>query len=262
MKAKDRAIMQMLLCAALWSIAGIFLKNIPHNSFVISGSRSFIAGIALLAYMLFRRMPVVINRRTLTTGLFISLTYTCFVAANKLTTAANAIVLQFTSPVFIMIFSAFLYRERFRERTSSRYCSPCWALACFSGPAGPRLCAGEHRGRDRRGFYGRHVHYHVKAESEERMSCILLGQGLAVLISLPFFRGFRRPIPASPAFSYHPGRIPAWHPVHTSGEARSIARPWPVRCWARWSPSSTRSGCSFLTARFPACTPCSAASWS
>lgn len=39
-------------------------------------------------------------------------TFTLFVAANKLTTAANAIVLQFTSPVFIVVFSAIFRGKR------------------------------------------------------------------------------------------------------------------------------------------------------
>ena len=34
-------------------------------------------------------------------------------SANKLTTAANAIVLQFTSPIFIMLFLAALYGQKF-----------------------------------------------------------------------------------------------------------------------------------------------------
>jgi drug/metabolite transporter (DMT)-like permease len=191
LQAKDRAIAQMLLCAALWSIAGIFLKNIPLNSFVISGSRSFIAGLALLAYMKFRRIPVVINRHTLTTGLFISLTYTCFVAANKLTTAANAIVLQFTAPVFIMVFSVLLYRERFRRKDLIAVLVTMLGIAMFFlDQLSPGYVLGNFAAVVAGAFMAGMYMTMSKARREERMSCILVGQGMAVLISLPFFTLF------------------------------------------------------------------------
>ncbi len=52
-------------------------------------------------------------------------------AANKLTTAANAIVLQFTAPVFIMLFSALLYRERFRRKDLSAVLFTMLGIALF-----------------------------------------------------------------------------------------------------------------------------------
>ena len=51
MKKENKAILEMLMCAALWSIAGIFIKLIPWNSFVISALRSFFAGLTVLAYI-------------------------------------------------------------------------------------------------------------------------------------------------------------------------------------------------------------------
>ena len=51
MKKENRAMLEMLMCAALWSIAGIFIKLIPWNSFVISALRSFFAGLTVLVYI-------------------------------------------------------------------------------------------------------------------------------------------------------------------------------------------------------------------
>lgn len=107
--------MEMLTCAALWSIAGIFIKLIPWSSFAISCIRSFIAGMTLLVYMLIKRYKLIINRRTVCGGLLLGTLCTVFVAANKLTTAANAIVLQFTSPLFIVIFSAIFLKQKIRR---------------------------------------------------------------------------------------------------------------------------------------------------
>ena len=99
----------------LWSIAGIFMKLLPWNGFAVAGIRSLIAGTTIGIYMALIRCPFRLNRRTVIAGLFAGLTYTCFTMANKLTTAANAIVLQFTSPVFILVFSALLYHQKIRK---------------------------------------------------------------------------------------------------------------------------------------------------
>ena len=49
---KERtATLQMLLCAALWSIAGIFIKLIPWNGFAVAGMRSLVAGITIYICM-------------------------------------------------------------------------------------------------------------------------------------------------------------------------------------------------------------------
>lgn len=115
MKKENRAIAEMLICASLWSIAGIFIKLIPWNGFVISGIRSLIAGLTMLVYIAAKRYKIYINRKTLTSGIITGLVYTSFVAANKLTTAANAIVLQFTSPVFIVVFSALFLKQKIKR---------------------------------------------------------------------------------------------------------------------------------------------------
>ena len=114
-RQKNIAMLQMLLCAALWSIAGIFIKLIPWNSFVLAGLRSLIAGGVIFAYMRMARLRLVINRRTLFSGFLMAWLYFSFVGANKLTTAANAIALQYTAPLFIMLLSALLFHEKLRR---------------------------------------------------------------------------------------------------------------------------------------------------
>ena len=70
------------------------------------GSAQLFCGLTVLAYIRIKGYRISINRRTIVAGLLLGLVYIAFVAANKLTTAANAIVLQFTDPIFIVIFSA------------------------------------------------------------------------------------------------------------------------------------------------------------
>ena len=115
MKKEHIGMLEMVLCAVLWSIAGIFIKLLPWHGFAVAGIRSLIAGITFLVYMAVRRIPFTIDRRILLAGLLAGCTYICFATANKLTTAANAIVLQFTAPVFILIYSALLFHQKIRR---------------------------------------------------------------------------------------------------------------------------------------------------
>ena len=112
---RGRSILLMALCAVLWSTAGLFIKMIPWNPLVIAGGRSLVAAFVVFIYMAARGIRPVINRLSFTTGALLSLTFLLFVSANKMTTSANAIVLQFTAPVYIMAFSAVAYHQRFRR---------------------------------------------------------------------------------------------------------------------------------------------------
>ena len=115
MKKENTAILEMLLCATLWSIAGIFMKLVPWNGFAVASMRSLIAGLTIALYMLVKGYRYSLNKKTLTAGFLTACVYTCFTVSNKLTTAANAIVLQFTSPVFIVLFSALFFKTRIRR---------------------------------------------------------------------------------------------------------------------------------------------------
>jgi drug/metabolite transporter (DMT)-like permease len=115
MSPKNKAIAQMLLCASLWSTGGIFIKLIPWNPMAIAGWRSLIAAGVVVFYLRRGRVPVRFTRGSLSHGVWTCLTFLAFVAANKLTTAANAIVLQFTAPIFLMVFSALLLHEKLRR---------------------------------------------------------------------------------------------------------------------------------------------------
>lgn len=115
MKKENLAILEMLACAALWSIAGILIKLIPWTGFSVAGFRGLIAGITIAIYMAIKKYKFILNKKTLITGLLSGLVYTCFVCSNKMTTAANAIVLQFTSPVFIVVFSALIFGKKIKH---------------------------------------------------------------------------------------------------------------------------------------------------
>lgn len=112
MTQKNKAIIQMIVCSFLWSIAGIIIKLINCNPLVIAGFRSLFAAITVYIFMKVAKIKFVFSKKSVLSAVFLCLTFFAFVGANKLTTAANAIVLQFTSPVFILVISYFFFRKK------------------------------------------------------------------------------------------------------------------------------------------------------
>ena len=106
----------MVLTACMWSLGGIFIKLISWNPFLIAGIRSAISGSIMAMYMAATHVGFKLNRYSFLAGIGLGLSATLFTIANKLTTAANAIVLQYTAPIFILILSAVLFRQKLRKR--------------------------------------------------------------------------------------------------------------------------------------------------
>jgi drug/metabolite transporter (DMT)-like permease len=99
--ARARAIAAVAACALLWSTGGLFIKVISWNPLAIAGVRSLIGGIFILLYL--RRPRFTWSRAQIAAGVCYAATMISFVAANKLTTAANAILLQYTAPLYAAI---------------------------------------------------------------------------------------------------------------------------------------------------------------
>ena len=93
--ARKKAMLLMALCACLWSISGIFIKWISWSPFLIAGGRSLISATVLGLFMAVLRIRIQVCRSSLCAGISLGVSFLCFVSANKLTTAAHAIVLQY-----------------------------------------------------------------------------------------------------------------------------------------------------------------------
>ena len=107
-------ILLMLACALLWSLNGLSIRLIAWNAFVLAGWRGFFAAAALYAAMRLLKYRVVFDGRTALIGACVCATGLLYILANRLTTAANAIVLQYTSPVWRMAPGIILFGKRFR----------------------------------------------------------------------------------------------------------------------------------------------------
>ena len=102
----------IFLAAVLYSIGGLCMKVIPWSGLSINGARTGIALIVLAIYLAVIRHPLRMNRWVALGTMFIFLTNVLFAMANKMTTAANAIVLQFTAPIFVILFSIVVFRKK------------------------------------------------------------------------------------------------------------------------------------------------------
>lgn len=123
-------ILALVLCGIGWSSAGVFMKYIDASSFTIAGLRSLVAFFTLL--LCTRKLPVIVVRKQdeaveegtkapvdkkQTLDLWIaavsySATMIMFCMANKMTYAANAVLLQYTEPIYIVILSPLLLGEK------------------------------------------------------------------------------------------------------------------------------------------------------
>jgi drug/metabolite transporter (DMT)-like permease len=99
----------MLLTASLWSTSGLGIKLVSWNPVAITGTRSLVAAILLLAVA--RRFSVPRTPAGVMASFSYALCLLTFVVANKLTTSANAIFLQYLSPAFVAVLGIVILRE-------------------------------------------------------------------------------------------------------------------------------------------------------
>jgi drug/metabolite transporter, DME family len=102
--------------AVLWSLAGIFIKQLDVPPLAIVFYRSFFACLVFTPFL--RRSQWQLNWPILASVLTYTAAISAFVAANKLTTAANAIVLQYTAPIFVFLFSRLVLGEKISRLNS------------------------------------------------------------------------------------------------------------------------------------------------
>ena len=112
MTEKQRGTLYVFLAAALYSIGGLCMKVIPWSGTAINGARTAIALVVIGIYLIIVKHPLRFNRWILLGALSVFSTNLLFAIANKMTTAANAIVLQFTVPIFVMLFSMLFFKRK------------------------------------------------------------------------------------------------------------------------------------------------------
>lgn len=109
---KISPVILVLLAVMLWSTGGLFIKLTTVDAFTVNAGRSLFAAITVAIFTF--RKGLKPDLFTLLTSLLYAATLSFFVYANKNTTAANAIFLQYTAPIYILVLSPFILKEKFR----------------------------------------------------------------------------------------------------------------------------------------------------
>lgn len=102
----------VLLAALCFSIGGLCIKSIDWNPMAINGARNVLAVIVFGLYLLIIKHKLVINVPVIIGAISMSATTILFTYANKMTTAANTIILQYTAPIFVIILSAIIFKVK------------------------------------------------------------------------------------------------------------------------------------------------------
>ena len=107
-----RGTLYVLIASVLFSLGGLFIKLIPWQPLSINGARNIISVFLIGTYLFVTKHKLVVSRGVLIGAFCMCATTTLYTAANKLTTAANAIVLQFTAPAFVILFMILFFGEK------------------------------------------------------------------------------------------------------------------------------------------------------
>jgi len=110
-----RAVLMLVVTAVLWSLGGVLIKWVDWHPVAIAGTRSLI-GAALIGIAFRHELRFTGSLAQIGGALAYAGTVVLFVIANKLTTAANAILLQYTAPLYVILFSPWFLGERASRR--------------------------------------------------------------------------------------------------------------------------------------------------
>lgn len=122
----------ILLCAILWSTSGLFIRLMDWDPAVIVGTRSFLAVLLLLSIRLKQgNLKEILSH--ITNGFWYAATMILFVYANKLTFAANSILLQYTAPIWACLLAWFYLKEKPHWEHWIALCLVCFGMLLVFG---------------------------------------------------------------------------------------------------------------------------------
>jgi drug/metabolite transporter (DMT)-like permease len=107
---RARGIIFAFTAGVLWSLGGLLIKSVDWTPLAIAGARSGVAALVFLAFL--RRPHFTWSWTQIGAAIAYCAAVISFVAANKLTTAANAILLQYTAPIYAALLGWWLLNEK------------------------------------------------------------------------------------------------------------------------------------------------------
>ncbi len=107
------AVLLLIVTSLLWSLGGVLIKSVDWPSMAKAGMRSAFAAAVLWTWL--RRPQFTFSRTQLGAAVAYAVTVTLFIVANDRTTAANAIFLQYTAPIYVALLGPWLLGEHPRR---------------------------------------------------------------------------------------------------------------------------------------------------
>src|SRR2546426_5147691 len=95
------AVLLLLASAVLWSLGGVLIKSVDWPSMAKAGARSAMASVVLWGWL--RRPQFTWSWTQIGAAVAYAVVVTLFVVANDRTSAANAIFLQYTAPIYVAL---------------------------------------------------------------------------------------------------------------------------------------------------------------
>lgn len=182
----NKAILYVAISAMLWSTSGLFIKLIDLNPLTIAGVRSAIAALILM---------IIINKRLrfnwsypqVAGAIAYSATVILFVSATKMTTAANAILLQYTVPVFTALLGGWLLKEKVSRFDWGIICIVLGGMALFFlDRLSPGGLWGNIMGIISAVTFAFAVLYMRMQKSGSPVETVILGNVITAIVCLPF----------------------------------------------------------------------------
>ncbi|BEP28774.1 DMT family transporter [Helicovermis profundi] len=120
--SRKKSIVFLVLAAVLWSTGGILIKLVDWNPIAIAGTRSGVSAILMYFYIIKKNKDskllspkIKLTKIKFLGGCVYAATVILFVLGNKLTTSANVILLQYTAPIWVALFSGYFLKEKVKK---------------------------------------------------------------------------------------------------------------------------------------------------
>jgi drug/metabolite transporter (DMT)-like permease len=182
--SRKQSVIMLLICVVLWSSSGLFVKLSTLNPIALAGGRSAITAVVLLIYL--RRPHFTWSRAQILGAVAMTVTFLLFISSTRLTSAANAILLQYTAPVWVALFGSWYLGEKARGYDWATMGVILLGMVLFFGD-----------GLTTQGMIGNimaivsgitmaWMSLAVRKEPESAGETVLLGNTLTAVIGLPF----------------------------------------------------------------------------
>ncbi len=175
----------VFITALLWSSGGLLIKLISLTPMQLSFFRCLIA--AIVFGIIFGKKVLKVNKLAILNAVFYATVLTSFVIATKTTTAANAIFLQSTAPIYVLIFEPIISKTKW-EKINVITIAVCFLgmILFFTGELSPGHLEGNIVALLSGAAFAAFFLGMKKNEKEYQQSAIFYGNIIVALICIPF----------------------------------------------------------------------------